>query len=177
MNGLTWLGNGSVSAVSDLNWQIAGTGDFNRDGWPDILWRYNGTGGYNTIWYMKGVTHASNATVSAVTDLNWKIGGIGDFNRDGWPDILWRRFAGGGENVIWYMNGATHSSSGTVSAVTDFKWQIAGTGDFNRDGWPDILWRRYPTGENVIWFMRGALHTSNQNLSTISDANWRIENH
>ena len=43
------------SQISDLAWEIAGTGDFNGDGQTDIVWRYYGTGphqGMIDIWYM-----------------------------------------------------------------------------------------------------------------------------
>ena len=37
-----------------MNWKIVGTGDFNSDGKPDILWRNTSTG-QNGVWYMDGV--------------------------------------------------------------------------------------------------------------------------
>jgi hypothetical protein len=147
--------------------------DFNGDGQEDILWRYYSSGGANTIWYMKGVTHTGSASLSAVTDLNWKIVGTGDFNGDGWPDILWRHYLGG-NNAVWYMKGASYLGAAYLSAVTDLNWQIVGTGDFNGDGWPDILWRHYLGGNNTVWYMKGVTHTGSASLSAVTDLNWKI---
>jgi len=53
--------------------RVAGTGDFNNDTHVDILWRYNGAGGTNVIWYMDGVTWSESAELLPVADLNWRI--------------------------------------------------------------------------------------------------------
>jgi hypothetical protein len=74
MNGVTWIGEGVFAwGVSDLTWQVAGTGDFNNDGHVDILWRYNGAGGYNDVWYMNGVTWIGEGVLPSESNLNWRI--------------------------------------------------------------------------------------------------------
>ena len=175
------IGNGWLPAVADLNWKIGGTGDFNGDGKVDILWRNYGAGlGYNVVWYMDGVTLTGSAWLPTVMDTNWKIGGTGDFNRDGKMDILWRNYGAGlGHNTVWYMNGATLTGSAWLPTVTDTNWEIGGTGDFNRDGKVDILWRNYGAGlgYNTVWYMDGVTLTGSEWLPTVADINWRIENH
>ncbi len=47
-------GSGAVPATSDLNWRLAGRGDFNDDGKADLLWRH-AVDGRNAIWFMDGV--------------------------------------------------------------------------------------------------------------------------
>jgi len=178
MNGATWTGTGFLPARTDLNWQIAGTGDFNCDGWPDILWRYNGTGGKNQVWYMKGVNRIGIGYLPAQADLNWQIGGVGDFNRDGWPNILWRYNGAGGLNQVWYMKGTTRTWTAALPAQADLNWQIGGVGDFNGDGWADILWRFYGAGgANGLWYMRRATRIGTASPPAVTDLNWRIENH
>jgi hypothetical protein len=150
--GVTYIGEAALTPVIDLNWQIAGTGDFNGDGKTDILWRYYGLGGYNYVWYMDGVTSIGGASLTPVADLNWAIAGTGDFNRDGKVDILWRYYGAGGYNYVWYMDGVTDIGGASLPPVIDLNWQIAGTGDFNTDGKVDILWRYYgPGGINYVW--------------------------
>jgi hypothetical protein len=124
MNGVTCTGGAPLSSVGDLNWQIAGTGDFNGDGKVDILWRYNGAGGYNYVWYMNGVTCTGGASLVSVADLNWQIAGTGDFNGDGKVDILWRYYGAGGYNYMWYMNGVTCVGGEALTPVPDLNWKI-----------------------------------------------------
>ena len=149
-----------------MDWEIAGTGDFDGDGDTDILWRYYGAGDYqglNDIWFMNGTLFDGESVFSQVQDTNWRIVGTGDFDGDGDTDILWRYYGTGdhqGLNVVWFMNGPEFAGETVFSAVTDTSWRIAGTGDFNSDGETDILWRYHGTGDyqglNVIWFMNDA---------------------
>ena len=86
------------SQVQDTQWKIAGTGDFDRDGDLDILWRYYGTGDYqglNVLWYMNGTAFESETVFSQISDTSWEIAGTGDFDNDGYVDILWRYYGTG----------------------------------------------------------------------------------
>ena len=150
MNGtsLTSLATVTPGVVSDTNWKIVGMGDFNNDGQPDILWQNQATGSLSA-WLMNGTSLASLATVTpgVVSDTNWKIVGISDFNSDGKPDILWQHQTTGALSV-WLMNGTSLASLATVTpgVVSDTNWKIVGIGDFNGDGKPDILWQHQTTG-------------------------------
>jgi hypothetical protein len=114
---MNYLGQDMVRAVTNPSWEIAGTGDFNGDGKPDIVWRYYGPEGYNVIWYMDGVNYLGQDLIRAVTNTNWRIAGTGDFNGDGKPDIVWRYYGPEGYNVIWYMNGPTYLGQDLLPAV------------------------------------------------------------
>jgi hypothetical protein len=175
--GITILGLTRTSVIfllslTDLNWALAGTGDFNGDGWPDLVWR-NTVTGENGIWYIVNGTRSGAEYMPSVLDLNWKIVGTGDFNRDKKPDIVWRNSATG-ENYIWFMNGAARIGGDTPPSVTDQNWTIVGTGDFNGDGKPDFLWHNVVTGENYIWFMDGATRIGGDSPPMVSDVNWQI---
>jgi hypothetical protein len=166
------------AAFADVNWKIVGATDFNDDGKTDILWRHNFSG-ENVVWFMDGSVLASGTftTPSSLPDVNWKMVGTGDFNLDTRPDILWRHDVSG-ENVVWFMNG-TVLDSGTFTtppALTDTRWKMAGTGDFNLDGRVDILWRHDFSGENVVWFMNGTVLVSGTFTTppTLADTNWKI---
>ena len=152
--------------------------DFNNDGQPDIFWQHQATGSLSA-WLMSGTSLATLATVTpgVVSDTNWKIVGIGDFNDDGQPDIFWQHQATGTLSA-WLMNGTSLATLATVTpgVVSDTNWKIVGVGDFNNDGHPDILWQHQPTGSLSVWLMNG---TSLATLATVtpgvvSDTNWKI---
>jgi len=91
---------------------------------------------------------------------DWSISGTGDFNGDGFSDILWRNADG---NVfIWLMNGSQYFSGADLGNVST-SWSIVGTGDFNGDGKDDILWRN-TNGNVFIWLVNGSQHLSSADL-------------
>ena len=67
---------------------------------------------------------------------------------------------------MWLLNGASYVSSINLGAVST-NWNIAGLGDFNRDGYTDILWQS-TAGARSIWLMKGATRTGIVNIGTIS---------
>jgi hypothetical protein len=168
------LGGADVMPVADLNWRIVGTGDFNNDAHVDILWRNISTGS-NVVWFMNGAEWTASTELIPVADLSWKIVGTGDFNKDGHVDILWRNWGPSGSNVVWYMNGTTWIGSAVLLGVSDSSWRIVGTGDFNKDGSVDILWRYDgPGGANVVWYMNGASWIGSAELISVPGYVWTI---
>jgi hypothetical protein len=172
IQGLAIGGTANLCTVTDTNWQIVGTGDFNGDEKVDILWR-NYANGKNSVWYMNGVAVIGGANLCSVTDTNWQIVGTGDFNGDEKVDILWRNYADG-KNSVWYMNGVAVNGGTNLCSVTDTNWHIEGTGDFNGDTKVDILWRHYANGKNSVWYMNGVAVIGGANLCSVTDTNWQI---
>jgi hypothetical protein len=54
-------------------------------------------------------------------------------------------------------------------------WHIAGTGDYNGDGQPDLIWENTATGDRYVWLMNGATFSSSVNLGNVATA-WHIRN-
>jgi hypothetical protein len=105
---------------------------------------------------------------------NWSIAGIGDFDGDGYSDILWRDNQGGVR--VWLL-GTTPNSLNTRSSADlgnmPRNWSIVQTGDYNGDGFADILWED-STGDLKVWFMQGATVAKTQTLGNIG-AKWTVQ--
>lgn len=127
--------------------------DYDRDGWPDIyftnaqsvamaqggqkarsaLYRNNHDGTFTDVSDQAGVAYPC-----------WAQGAVvGDYNNDGWPDLLVTCFGG----VVLYRN----NGNGTFTDVTqsaglggDHLWATgAAFGDYDKDGWADLFVSHY----------------------------------
>jgi hypothetical protein len=127
--------------------------DFDRDGYPDIYF----TNAANIEIGLRGEKARSalyhnnrDGTFTDVTDKAgvgspcWAMGAVvGDYNDDGWPDLLVTCFGG----VILYRN----NRDGTFTDVTksagladDRQWATgAAFGDYDNDGWADLFISHY----------------------------------
>jgi hypothetical protein len=154
------------SVPSSEEWYIAGEGDFNGDGHPDLFWQ-NGAGGAASIWFMNGLTMTSSPLVSSPNGVGvnvldttqWRVGGVGLFNNDRTADLLWWNRESG-ELFIWYMNEQfaingvfVTQGQGHLTQKESTGWSIAGVRDWNNDGTSDIVWHNAQTGAVQIWFM------------------------
>jgi len=127
--------------------------DYDRDGWPDIYF----TNAQSVEMALHGQKARSalyhnnhDGTFTDVTDKAgvgfpcWAMGAsVGDYNNDGWPDLLVTCFGG----VVLYRN----NGDGTFTDVTqsaglsnDHLWATgAAFGDYDNDGWVDLFVSHY----------------------------------
>src|SRR5579862_177255 len=127
--------------------------DYDRDGYPDIYF----TNAQNVDMALAGKKAKSalyhnnhDGTFTDVTDKSgvgypcWAMGAsVGDYNNDGWPDLLVTCFGG----VVLYRN----NGDGTFTDVTklaglggDTAWATgASFGDYDGDGWADLFVAHY----------------------------------
>jgi Ca2+-binding RTX toxin-like protein len=147
--GLTNNG-GVVNQTVGNDWKIAGTADFNGDGRADILWR--NTSGQLSEWLgtANGGLTNNGGIVNQTVGNDWKIAGTADFNGDGRADILWRNVSGQLSEWLGTANGGLTNNGGVVNQTVGNDWKIAGTADFNGDGFSDILWRNV-SGQLSQW--------------------------
>ena len=189
INGANWgqylLNSATGLPMTGANWSFD-WGDLNRDGKLD-LWAFNrNPGGINTVVHVLNGANlgqwlqAGNIALPA-TDANWSFK-LGDFNRDGVPDIYGINRAPGWPNtVVHVINGANwgqYLQAGSIALPsTDANWDFD-VADFNRDGTPDIWGINRAPGytRTVVHVINGAnwglwLQAGNIGLPS-TDSNW-----
>jgi C1A family cysteine protease len=180
MNGVTLSGGGYMynGQAVDTNWKIVGIGDFNADGRPDLVWQNQSTGQLY-YWLMDGVTLSGGGYMynGQAVDTNWKIVGIGDFNADGRPDLVWQNQSTG-QLYYWLMNGVTLSGGGYLynGQAVDTNWKIVGVFDIDGDGQTDLIWQNQSTGQLYYWLMNGVTQSGGGYLYNGQpiDTNWKV---
>jgi hypothetical protein len=121
--------------------------DFDNDGWTDLyvandsnpsaLYRNRGNGTFEDIGVRAGCAYSQDGKPQAGMGV-----GIGDFDRNGWMDIVKTNFAG--DTTSLYANtGQGRCEDRTFEAglglVTRWLGWGAGFADFDNDGWLDIF--------------------------------------
>jgi uncharacterized repeat protein (TIGR02543 family) len=158
-------------------------GDFNRDGWVDLLWSNKTTGALYT-WFLKNGTMTSGVyfTPNGLSDTSWRIEALGDLDADGDTDLLWRNRRTGALGA-WLMDGTKQARSVVLPAVAfpwggPSDWEVRGLADFNGDRKPDIVWRNVDGAHMYVTFMNGTTPVSGTltwpQRPSSSDFAWQI---
>ena len=127
--------------------------DINRDGIADLL--MVGSGRYTALLlsYRSGVFSAKQAP-GPIVPATLSFRGGADMDGDGKSDLVF--FNTSTRKVqVWYMNGMTARTTGTVSgSVIPQGYDVAGLSDFTRDGCPDLVLLNKTTGQCVFWILK-----------------------
>ena len=156
--GTTSVGGGVIAnnAFQSPDWQVVAVGDFNNDGKADLV--YHNTGlGLTEIQLLNGLTPIGGGVVAPAFSLpEWQVAGVGDFNGDGSNDLVFRDTI---TNVteIQFLRGLDPAGGGLVDApgFASAEWDVAGVGDFNRDGHTDLVFHDHVTGATEFLFLNG----------------------
>jgi hypothetical protein len=189
-----------TTVVPDINWEIEGVADLDKDGNANILWRNYGTG-ENSIWEIDyndtpstpagrfTLNTAETKFITQVADTDWEIEGWSDMTGDGTLDIVWRNYETG-QNSVWKLSNTPSAATPYYNPATDgysltsadTSWEIEDVIDFDKDGIGDILWRNYGTGtekgKNSIWGMTAGADfnaAKTDFITPITDTNWEME--
>jgi hypothetical protein len=123
-------------------------GDYDNDGWPDLF--VTNDGGRNFLYHNKhdgtfeeiGLVSGTALGTDGEAFGNMAVD-FGDFNRDGKLDLVVTRYSK--QHASLYRNDGQDSFTDMareakidIPTIPPVKWGV-GFGDFDNDGWPDIL--------------------------------------
>jgi hypothetical protein len=113
----------SPIGCAGLGEEVAGVGDVDGDGVPDVAAATSSNGA--------GTLVASGATGAIIQNLTGEhtVSGLGDVDGDGTPEVLV------GKTASLYSPGAVWTNLGDHVVPS---WYVAGIGDINGDGIPDL---------------------------------------
>ncbi|HZT43750.1 MAG TPA: choice-of-anchor tandem repeat GloVer-containing protein [Chthonomonadaceae bacterium] len=105
-------------------WKCVGTGDFNGDGKPNLVFQ-NASTGQLAVWYMNGVYATGGAYITPTPLPGWQCVSVNDYNGDDHPDLVLRN-AATGQMAIWYLNGVTAVNGAYITPSQTPDWLCVG---------------------------------------------------
>ena len=140
--------------ADQANWDIVTTGDFNKDGVADIVWRNNSTAKWR-IWQMQnGIRAAQNDLADFDVSHAWQVIGAGDTDSDTDDDIILSS-PDTGYVMIWEMENYEIVNVHSVGANPGYV--LNRIGDFEGDGDVDLLFREVGTNMLRIWEIQNSV--------------------
>jgi hypothetical protein len=121
--------------------------DFNGDGWPDIfiandmienhLWINQHDGTFEEKGLIRGVAFTGGGATAANMGIGWA-----DIDGDGLPDLFVTHIVDE-THTLWKQGPSGYFRDETVASGLTAGWRSTGFGaafaDFDRDGWPDLV--------------------------------------
>lgn len=149
--GVTDLGWSMLNSSAVSGWKVVGTGDFNGDGHPDLVWM-NETTRQVMVNYYSGKTYEGWAWLDSTGEPGWSVVAVADMNRDGVPDLIWQNDTTRQVTVNYYINsgGPKFSGWGWVNSAGTPGWRVVASADFNGDGVPDLVYQNDTTSQITV---------------------------
>jgi VCBS repeat-containing protein len=170
-------------------WAISDTADFNRDGIADIL-LHNQSGDEVSMWMMGAngqvmATHSlqgQDGKVLKTGNLNWKVVGFADIDRDNIFDIVWHNQQSD-EVAFWFMNADginvrsydyLRDGNGAILKTGNPLWQVKAVDDLDGDGDSDLLFQLPELNQTAIVQLNGPSLVSYAYIAAPTEAGFAI---
>jgi uncharacterized repeat protein (TIGR01451 family) len=129
---------------------VVGSGDYDGDGTSDVLW-LDETTRELVLWLMAGGAPGSATNVGSIGP-NRSIRASEDYDNDGRSDLFLMNLATLTTQVR-FMEGAVGFTQQGTGAAAIPAWDVAGTGRYGADPYPDVLWHRSGAPAPELWTM------------------------
>ena len=151
------------SFPDQANWDVVTTGDFNKDGDADIVWRNKTTDAWK-IWQMQDGVRVAQTNWTNVFDPThaWTVVGAGDADKDGDDDIILNNTTTGAVQV-WEMQ--NYAVVATHSVGTKAGYTLVRVGDFNADGDVDLMFRQNAADALITWELQASAFVAERTLA------------
>jgi len=177
--------NGSFQPAADYTYKCkSARGDFNGDGYQDLVWQ-NNTTGQLMVNYLGPVSPGPMSPtgwnwLDSGNVPGWRVVGVADMNGDGVPDLIWQNTTTTQIIVYYYggAGGAVMQSWAYLDTVGLPGWKVVGVADFDGNGTPDLVWQNPATTQVVVHYygLSGGMpvYQGSANLFTGSAPGWTV---
>ncbi|NJM46598.1 MAG: hypothetical protein HC860_10810 [Alkalinema sp. RU_4_3] len=146
---------------------------------PEIFLRDYNTSADSALFYINNANTLAGARYLSIAGqpaaerfklpTKWRAEAVGDLNRDGINDVIYRNTTNGEQTafIVFLGEGGRIIGQDFVKfgniplAITDnANWQIKGLSDMNGDGALDIIWHNAEQDSTAIWYLPGTASTN-----------------
>ena len=168
-----------------LGWHIAGVGDVDGDGLPELAATQVDYPQPARVLLLSTASFASvRDIVLGTTSADVVLAGAGDVDGDGTPDLaVGSRYQPAGGGTVWVHSGATGALLRTLAPQHDsFGTSLTNAGDLDGDGVPELIVGA-PYANLALHFYKGGLFVYRgsdgtllrQHQGGMSDGTWTLE--